>query len=169
MQEDQNQTLNPTMSICYTNHTDWCPFKVGHCGSRPVTKWSEWACLRQQEMPIGLQVGADWQQMCLTSSGPSGVLGMGQGAGEKDGWPQVHARVHAHGYTTINRSTGRIPERCRAFLFHPHKLSRLEFASRPAAVWSYSVTSIKTPPLPSSLIKGVNNHPSLAVYYPLWQ
>lgn len=49
------------------------------------------------------------------------------------------------------------------------KLSQLEFASRPAAVWSYSVTSIKNPPLASSLIKGVNNRPSLAVYDPLWQ
>lgn len=57
------------------------------------------------------------------------------------------------------------PSGCTKFeyLFYIH------FSFCPAAVWNYSLTSIKPPPLFFSLIKGVNIFPSLAVYYPLGQ
>lgn len=73
--------------------------------------------------------------------------------------------VHELGHTVRQRlqSGGRGSWRKSVVML---KTSFLYFSSRPAAVWSYSVTSIKSPPLPSSLIKGVNNHPSLTVYYP---
>lgn len=45
--------------------------------------------------------------------------------------------------------------------------TRLYFC--PAAVWNNSLTPKEPPPFFSSLIKGVNNFPSLTVYYPLGQ
>lgn len=131
----------------------------------------EWVCLQQQELPIGLQVATDWQQMCLTRSGPFRDLEMRQGLVQKKDDP---GSTHVYTHTVIQQLTslwgGFLKEFRHAnpffFLWTVSSLFRLSSCS---CVELQCDLNKKNPPLPSSLIKGVNNYPSLTVYYPPWQ